>query len=151
MFGNLGINVFDYGQKSAADTMRTSWEKLVQNVATNYWPDIINELQNKITVDIIEPVHSAEDLRKYGLREAMIRSGQRKIKLARQSQGIILKASVVANDPDAHISQGYFSSINEVAMELNNSEKTQFCNEWHTFQECNANLIKHTGQAFSLI
>jgi hypothetical protein len=64
MFGNLGTNVFDYGQKFAADIMCTSWEKLVQYVGTNYGQDIINELQNKITVDIIEPVHSAEVLRK---------------------------------------------------------------------------------------
>jgi hypothetical protein len=33
---NLGTNVFDYGQKSAADQMRTSWEKLAQYVGTNY-------------------------------------------------------------------------------------------------------------------
>jgi hypothetical protein len=26
---NLGTNVFDYGQKSAADLMRNSWEKHV--------------------------------------------------------------------------------------------------------------------------
>jgi hypothetical protein len=32
---NLGTNVFDYGQNSAADLMRTSWEKLVQYVGTN--------------------------------------------------------------------------------------------------------------------
>jgi hypothetical protein len=36
-------------------------------------------------------------------------------------------------------------------MELNNSEKTQFSNEWRTFQERNVNLIEHRGQAFSLI
>jgi hypothetical protein len=28
----LGINVFDYGHRAAADQMRTSWEKLVQFV-----------------------------------------------------------------------------------------------------------------------
>jgi hypothetical protein len=33
---NLGTNVLNYGQKSAADQMRTSWEKLVQYVGTNY-------------------------------------------------------------------------------------------------------------------
>jgi hypothetical protein len=52
--------VFDYGQKSAAYLMQ----------------DISTELQNKITVDIIELVHSAEVLRKHGLIEAMIRSGK---------------------------------------------------------------------------
>jgi hypothetical protein len=44
---NLGTNVFDYGQKSAADQMRTSWEKLVQYVGTNYGQDINNELQKR--------------------------------------------------------------------------------------------------------
>jgi hypothetical protein len=42
--------MFDYGQKSAADQMRTSWEKLVQYVGTNYGQDINNELQNKVWV-----------------------------------------------------------------------------------------------------
>jgi ribosomal protein L15 len=59
---NLGTNVFDYGQKSAADLMRTSWEKLVQYFGTNYGQDISNELQNKVTVALIEPVHSDEVL-----------------------------------------------------------------------------------------
>jgi hypothetical protein len=109
---------------------------------------------------IIEPVNSAEVLRKHGLREAMIRSGQRNIQRARQAQEKILEAAVLAKDTDApmklaiqknEIGQGDFSSSNEVAMELNESEKTQFSNEWRTFRERNANLIKHRGQAFSLI
>jgi hypothetical protein len=99
-------------------------------------------------------------MRKHGLREAMIRSVQRNIQRARQTQEKILEAAVIAKDPDApmklailqnEISQGDFSSSNEVAMELNDSEKTQFSNEWRTFRERNTNLIKHRGQAFSLI
>jgi hypothetical protein len=62
MCANLGTNVFDYGQKSAADLMRTSREKLVQYIDTNYGQDISNELQNKFTVALIEPVHSDEVL-----------------------------------------------------------------------------------------
>jgi hypothetical protein len=81
--------------------MRTSWEKLVQYVGTNYGKEISNELQNKITVDIIEPVHSAEELWKHGFRKAMIWSGQRNIQRARQAQYIILEAAVLAKDPDA--------------------------------------------------
>jgi hypothetical protein len=149
---NLGTNVFDYGQKSAGDLMRTSWEKLVQYVGTNYGQDVRNELQNKIYVNIIKPVHYAEVLRKIGLWEAMIRSGQRNIQRARQAQEKIFEAAVLAKDPDApmkltilqnEITQGDFSSINEVAMELNDSEKMQFSNEWCTFRERNANLTKH--------
>jgi hypothetical protein len=160
MCANISTNVFEYGQKSAADLMRTSWEKLEQYVGTNYRQDISNELQKKISVYIIEPLHSAEVLRKHVLREAMIRSGQRNIQRARQAQEKILEAAMLAKDPDApmklailqnDIAQGDFSSSNEVAMELNDSEKTQFSNEWRTFRERNANLIKHRGQAFSLI
>jgi hypothetical protein len=157
---NLGTNFFDYGQKSAADLMRTSWEKLVHYVGTNYGQDISNELQNKISVEIIEPVHSAEVLRKNGLREAMIRSGQRNIQRARQAQDNILEAAVLAKDPDApmklailqnEIAQGDFLSSNEVTIDLNNYKKTQFSNEWRTFQERNTNLIKHREHAFLLI
>jgi hypothetical protein len=90
----------------------------------------------------------------------MFRSGQRNIQRARQAQYIILEAAVLVNNPDApmklailknEIAQGELLYGNEVSMELNNSEKAQFSNEWHTFRECNANLIKHRGQAFSLI
>jgi hypothetical protein len=35
MCTNLGTNVFDYGQKSGSDQMRTSWENRVQYVGTN--------------------------------------------------------------------------------------------------------------------
>jgi hypothetical protein len=90
----------------------------------------------------------------------MIWSGQRNIQRERQAQEKILEAAVLAKHPDApmklailqnEIDQGNFSSSNEVAMELNDSEKTQFSNEWRTFRVRNANLIKHRGQAFSLI
>ena len=56
----LGISVFDYIQKSAADQTRSSWEKLVPCVGTNYGQDISNELKNKLTVNLFEPVHAPE-------------------------------------------------------------------------------------------
>jgi hypothetical protein len=83
--------------------MRTSWEKLVQYVGTTYGQYISNEKENKITVDIIEMVHSTEVMRKHGLREYMIRSGQRNIQRARQAQQIIIEAAVLTNDPDAPV------------------------------------------------
>jgi hypothetical protein len=46
MCTSLGTNLFDYGQKSSAYQMRTSWENLVQYVGTNHGQDINNELQN---------------------------------------------------------------------------------------------------------
>jgi hypothetical protein len=63
----LGINVFDYGHRAAADQMRTSWEKLVQFVGTNYGQDISNELQNKIPVILSKPVHTPEVLARHAI------------------------------------------------------------------------------------
>jgi hypothetical protein len=83
---NLGTNVFDYGQKSVADQMRTSWEKLAQYVGTNYGQGISNELQTKITVVLVEPVHTDDVLLKYGLRETMIHKCQMNIQRARKAQ-----------------------------------------------------------------
>jgi hypothetical protein len=67
----LGNNVFDYGHRAAADQMRTSWEKLVQFVGTNYGQDISNELQNKIPVILSEPIHTPEVLARHAIREQL--------------------------------------------------------------------------------
>jgi hypothetical protein len=133
--------------------MRTSWEKLVQYVGTNYGQDINTEFQNKITVVIIEPVHTDDFLMRHSVREVTIRTGQLNIQQARQTKETILKASVLAGiDLDApmklaiiknDISQGEFAANIEFPVELNDSEKTHFSNDWRTFGEHNANLIKH--------
>jgi hypothetical protein len=54
----LESNVFDCGHKAAADQMRTSCEKLVQNVGTTYGQDISNELHNKTTLVLPDRAHS---------------------------------------------------------------------------------------------
>jgi hypothetical protein len=150
---NLGTNVFDYGQKSVADQMRTSWEKLAQYVGTNYGQDISNKLQNKITVILIEPVYTDDVLLKNSLRESMIRNSQMNIQKARKYQETILEAAVQEGlDMEApmklallqnKIAQGEFSANVEVPIVLNDSQKTQFGNEWRTYREHNANMIKH--------
>jgi hypothetical protein len=153
--------VFDYGQKSAADQMRTSWEKLAQYVGTNYGQDISNKLQNKITVILIEPVHTDDVLLKHSMRETMIHNGQMNIQRDRKAQETILEAAVQAGlGMEApmklallqnEIAQWEFSDNVEVPIVLNDSQKTQFRNEWGTYRKSNANLIKHRGQALSLI
>ena len=64
----LGTSVFNYDQKSAADQTRSSWEKLVQYVGMNYGKDISNKLQNKITVNLVEPVRSPEVIARHIIR-----------------------------------------------------------------------------------
>ena len=58
LLNDLTNNVFDYGHKAAADQMRTSMEKIVPYVGMKYGQDISNELHNKATVTITEPVNN---------------------------------------------------------------------------------------------
>jgi hypothetical protein len=138
-----------------------SLPKLVQYVGTNYVQDINNELQNKVWVVLTEPLQTDDVLARHSVREVMIRNGQLNIQQARQAQENILKASVQAvTDMDApmklaiiqnEIAQGKFAASIEVPVVLTDSGKTQFSNDWRTFRERNTSLIKHWGQAFSLI
>ena len=75
----LGTFVFDYRQNSAEDQTISSWEKILQYVGMNYGQDISNELQNKLTVNLVEPVHAPEVIAQNIIRERMIRTGQANI------------------------------------------------------------------------
>ena len=131
--------------KAAADQMRTSWEKLVPYVGTHYGQDISNELQNKVTVILAEPVHSPTVMARHATRELMIRNGQENLHQARLAQQTILEAIVDAGtDPEAPmklailnnaIAQGEFEQNMEVPIEMSDSEKTQYRNEWRSYRE----------------
>jgi hypothetical protein len=118
-------------------------------------------LQNKITVILVEPVHADDVLLKHSLRETMIRNGQMNIQRARKAQETILETAVQEGLdmeapmklalPQNEIAQEEFSANVEVPIVLNDSQKTQFSNEWRTYRERNPNLIKHRSKAFSLI
>jgi hypothetical protein len=91
----------------------------------------------------------------------MIHNGQTNIQRDQKAQETIVEAAVQTGlDMEApmklallqnEISQGEFSANVEVPIVLNASQKTQFSNEWRTYRESNDNLIKHRGEAFSLI
>jgi hypothetical protein len=52
---------------------------------------------------------------------------------------------------DNEIAEGNYKQNNEVPIEMLDSEKTQYSNDWRTYQERNVLLTKHRGQAFSII
>ena len=114
----------------------------MQYVGTNYGQDISNELQNKLTVYLVEPVHVPEVIARHIIRERMIRTGQANIQTARETQNIILESAVTANidnaDPmklvilDNAISQGEYEANVDVPIVMTDSEKTQSSNEWRT-------------------
>ena len=47
LFIALGTNIFDYGQKEAAEQTRMTWEKIVHHFGAIYRHDISDKLQNK--------------------------------------------------------------------------------------------------------
>ena len=138
----LGTSVIDYVHKSEVDQTRSSWEKLVQYVGTNYGQDISNELQNKLTVNLVEPVHSPEVIAQHIIRERMTRTGQAKIHTEKETQKIILEAAVTAGIDDTApmklailenaIAQGEYEANVDVTIVMNDSERTQSRNEWRT-------------------
>jgi hypothetical protein len=123
--------------------MRTSWEKLVQFVGTNYGQDISNELQNKTTVTVPEPSHTDAVMQRHTQCVQMIRNVQAKLSVAHEQQHILLEAAVAAQqDADApmklailenEITQAKFKASVDVPIELTDSEKTQHSNEWRTY------------------
>ena len=159
----LGSNVFDYGQKAAADQMRTSWEKLVQYVGTTFGSNISNKLQNKTTVVLQEPEHSQAVMTRHAARETMVRAGQLNLQAARQTQRVTLQRQIETDadiDTDAplklailenKIAQGDFDALEAVPMKLTDTEKTLDSNAWRRHRERTANLLKHRGQVYSLI
>jgi hypothetical protein len=148
----LGNNVFDYGHRAATDQMRTSWEKLIQFVGTNYGQDISNVLQNKIPVILSEPVHTLELLARHAICEQMVQTGEENLQRARLSKRVILEAAAALGaDPDApmqlaildnEIAEGNYKHNNEVPIKMSDSEKMQYSNDWRTYQERNALLTK---------
>ena len=157
----LGTGVFDYCQKLAEYQIRSSWEKLVQYVGTNYGQDISNKLQNKIIVNLVEPVHALDVIARHAIGEWMIRTGQANIHTARSNQRTILQAAVTAFIDDTapmklavlenEIAQSHYEANVDVPVIMTDLEKTHSSYEWCTCRERKKQLTKHRGQGFSLI
>jgi hypothetical protein len=91
----------------------------------------------------------------------MVQTGEEKLQQAHLSKRIILEtAATLGADPDApmqlaildnEIAEANYKQNNEVPIEMSDSEKMQYSNDWRTYQERNVLLTKHRGQAFSLI
>jgi hypothetical protein len=124
-------------------------------VGTTYAQDICNELQNKATVILDQPQHTAFVLQRNTAQEAVIRAGQLNIQSARRLREVLLQVVVVAAvDPDAPMELALLQNeiafgdleVNEpVPIQLTDSEKTVDNNVWITYQERNASLAKHRG------
>jgi hypothetical protein len=108
-------------------------------------------------VILSEPVHTPEVLARHAIQEQMVRTGEDNIQWARLSKRVILEAAAALGaDPDApmqlaildnEIAEGNYKQNNEVPIEMSDSEKTQYSNDWRTSsRERNALLTKHRGE-----
>ena len=52
---------------------------------------------------------------------------------------------------DNDITRGDYDLANKILIEMSQSDKTAYGNEWRTYQERNTNLENHRGQAYLLI
>ena len=73
----------------------------MQYVGTNYGQDISNKLQNKITVNLVEPVHTPEVTTRHAIQERMIITGKANVQNSRATQRTILEEAVTAVIDDA--------------------------------------------------
>ena len=83
------------------------------------------------------------------------------LQAARHAQLLLLEALVDSGvDPEApmklavlqnEMAQAEFEAAVDVPIDLTNSEKTQWSNDWRTYRERNSQLVRNWGQAFSLI
>jgi hypothetical protein len=141
--------------------MRTSWEKLVQHVGTAYGEDITsNELTNRTTVTIAEPVYPPAAIARHAIREELVREGQVNMQIARMEEQAILEQEVAAGDRPAkmklaalnnEIAMADYEATEDVIIKLTPSENTKHQNAWRTYREQNAQLVKSRGKAISLI
>ena len=66
-------NVFDIGQRTSANLLRTTLEKIIQYVGTKYGEDIAAEIDTRTATSTTVPAHTAEVLRKHAAKETLKR------------------------------------------------------------------------------
>ena len=128
----------------------------MQYVGTNYGQDRSNEIKNKLTVNLVEPVHVPDVIARHIIQERMNRTVQANIQTARETQKIFLEAAFNAGIDDAattklailenKITQGDYEVNVEFPIVMTDSENTQSRNEWRTYIERNSHLTKHRGK-----
>ena len=167
----LDGHVFEYGGHGAADTMRTTMEKLHQYVGVKYGEDIANELKNRATVVVTPPKYSLAIKARHVEYEALVRTKQSTLLAAMQAQlanlqpvaaigaaaaaggipgqgdDVLLVIARLEND----IADLEFESRQPVPHKLTSEEAAIYYNDGKTYSLRVATLEKHRGQAFATI
>ena len=159
----LDGHVFEYGGHGAADTMRTTMEKLQQYVGVKYGEDISNELKNRSQVVVDPPKYTQAIKTRHVEYEALVRAKQSTLLAAMQAQlanlqlaaggapgqgdDVLLVMARLEND----IADLEFESRQPVPHKLTSEEAALYYNDGKTYSLRVATLEKHRGQAFATI
>ena len=96
-------NVFDIGQRTSADLLRTTLEKVIQFVGTKYGEDIADEIESRTLSTLAAPQHTAEVLRKHAAKTTLKRTQQNALLGAHQTMEANLQTIVAANPDPARL------------------------------------------------
>ena len=158
----LGPHMFDYGQKTSPDQMKTSWDKLVLYAGTTFGQDIGNEMRNKRAMMISAPAHTPEVLERHDRIVIATMRSREVMQLARLNSKAVLE-SLVSDNPKDTDSAMKLASMNadiitaecnnkeEIAIALTDMEKLHVNNEHRIYRGRIERLVKSRGQVFSLL
>jgi len=125
---DLESNIFDYGNKTSADLMRTMQEKIVQYVGAKFGGDIANELQNRITVVIPMPIYPPTAQMRHTATVSMVHAQQQNLLNSKTTKMTMLQSMIRSNPNDVDLPISLAEVKNEVAQlqyELNNDIEVQ--------------------------
>ena len=141
--------------------MRTTWEKIFNHFGTFYGHDISNELQNEKRIEILQPEHTHQVKDKHLNRVERLRDQHLRLMQLRGVKLKLLEAEdQIQEYPEApvklailinKIDEATYQETVEPAIKLDENEKTQNKNEWHTHHERVARLERKRGQVFSMV
>ena len=92
----LEENVLDIGQRTSADLLRTTLEKIVQYVGTKYGEDIAAEIETRAATSTTPPGHTADVLRKQAAKINLKRTQQNALLIAYQDIASELQTQIAA-------------------------------------------------------
>ena len=126
-----------------------------------YGQEISNELLNRATFSLPEPVYDPAIMTRHAKRVQIIRTGQNALKKAREAKRSKLQADIKAGtNPDAaialailnnEIAQGDFEMSEDIPVDLTQAETNHYQSEWKSYRENFKQLSTHRGKAYSLV
>ena len=156
---DLGTDVFDYNTSGAADQTRTTWKAVIIYAGAKYGQDIANELENRKTLIIPAPTHSAETLaahkdatdRRAALAVTLKAINTRKLTALAALAGDDLDSAIRHAELEAKMAQDDVDSAKPLPIKLEGDEHATHSNAWKTHRDRTAALEKDRGKVYSLV